>query len=819
MALNWDVGDAPSTPPRNDPPPSRRRAILATLGGIALLVVVGGALVSWQRQGRLATAERAVRAAAELEQQALAAKDPELLTAILPDGVSRLGQIRLVRDAQLPVPGVAIVGDRGMPEEVRFRASRPLSPLDRAEVDVRIVVSDSYATGHVLRRRQFAQATDGQWRLDVDGNPADRSGKPTPWVGTVLTTTVKAADEALGRDLHAALDADLAAFCAAVRAAGRLMAWNSCSFQLLSDGLPVKRDRRGNFMGAALNLPSPPGGLAPADEAGRNILRRAYLHELTARWLGRDRTPWIEILLDAWLAPETATTSSDGARRDWAELSANLHTFYPAEKTTSERERLVQNLRLLAADVLQVGGRNALLGLIFSWQPASAALWLSEGLADEQLERAVLARWEHAPAPMPGKRAVLAQCLGSEFGNGWPMLFLPGRREGMPLDQRACPANSTAEAAVWRPGTSQLAVQCTDPGGMDEPGPFVRILDLRSDGSLVPVAPDWLPDGEVQAATLAWSPDGRRLSATRTDGVFIVWHVDGKHPEMEISTIPNGSYFEHTDWAADSSRASLTVKEFDGSNGTFLNQPMTFLINPTDTQLGGKLNLTADAWSPSGARLAAHGPWQADMLPLALVDGKTGVETARAEVRLDEVLLAAQPFSLWGTLTPIGWSPDGRWVALLARGRSIPEGLAWLPTRAGSMPEGLVEGRVGSALIAWRPDDGATRTIKLPEVIHSAAWTPEGNRILVARQPLDETAAEPVVAWSWSPESGVLSESAVPPVRWSPDGRWGVSTVGGQLALWPAGADRPSWSSAISDCHDASWQALPPQVPTESSAR
>lgn len=805
MSLNWDVGDAPSPPPGTDPPPPRRRAILAAVGGVALLVLAGAALLSWQRRERLATAERAVLAAAELEQQALAANDPDLLTAILPERISRLGQVRLVRDAQLPVPGITIVGGRGKPEDVRFRASRPWSVLDRAEVDVRTVVSDSYASGALVRRRHFAQADDHQWRLDLDGNPADRSGKPAPWVGQVLTTTVSAADEALAKDLHTTLDTELTAFCDAARAAGRLMAWNSCSFQLLSDGQPIKLDRLGNRHGVALYLPAPPGSLTAADVAGRALLRRAYLREMIAQWLGRDRALVSETLLDAWLAPEPAPSEPADVRRDWAQLSADLQSNPPAQ-TQGGHRRLVRGLRLLAADVTQVGGRRSLLGLLLAWPPPSPALWLSEGLADEQLERAVLARWDHAPAPMPGNRALLARCMGSEFGAGRPMLFLPSRYEGRLLDRQACPANTTAEAAVWRPGTSQLAVQCSNPGLMGLLPPVIRLLEVRGDGSLVAVAPDWPADRLLLPATLSWSPDGQRLSAIDGDGVFQVWRpdADGGASISRAETIPNGSYFDHAEWSVDGSRASLTVKEFDGSNGTFLNHPLTFLLDPTDGRSVARLNLSADAWSPSGTRLAAHGPWQDDMLPLALVDGKTGAETDRAEVRLDEVLLAAQPFSLWGSLTPIGWSPDGRWVALLARGRSIPEEFVEQVARAQSRPEGLVDGQPGAALIAWRPDDGATRTAKLPERIDSAAWAPDGTRILAAHQPLGEE-----TALSWSPETGAIEESALPPAVWSPDGQWGVSTVGGILALWPAGADRPSWSSKISGCSGASWQALP----------
>ncbi len=343
MTLDWDFEDSPSPPPHPAPHRPRRRTVLAALSGLALLTVAGIALVSLQRRARLAEAERAVLAMAELEQQALAADDWERYAVILPPGISRERRIRLAQAARLQLPGVTVVGNRGRPETVRFRASRAGLVLDQAEVDVATVISDAYGTAQVLRRQQFAQAENGQWQLQPKGDLKHPIAEPEPWVGIVLTTTVKAEDAALGMVLHDSLDADLAAFCAAAQAAGRLMAWNTCTFQLLSDGLPVKLDRRGIQTGVAVHLPSPPGGLVPSDDAGRTLLRRAYLREMIARWQGRDRSLVIETLLAVWLAPNAAALAADGVPRDWDQLERDLQFDALATEHGAEARHLADS--------------------------------------------------------------------------------------------------------------------------------------------------------------------------------------------------------------------------------------------------------------------------------------------------------------------------------------------------------------------------------------------------------------------------------------------------------------------------------------------
>src|SRR5262245_38519601 len=146
MSLHWDLAE-PAAPPR--PPPGtsrrfRRRTVAAALGLALVVVLTLAALESWQRQARRSAAEHEVLGAAELEQQALATNDVELLSPIVPPGVNQLGRIHLVQDAQAIAPGVATVGGRGQPGAVRLYASQPGGALDRAEVDVRTVISDHF---------------------------------------------------------------------------------------------------------------------------------------------------------------------------------------------------------------------------------------------------------------------------------------------------------------------------------------------------------------------------------------------------------------------------------------------------------------------------------------------------------------------------------------------------------------------------------------------------------------------------------------------------------------------------------------------------
>jgi hypothetical protein len=547
MSFNWDIGDAPPSPSHADLRRHRRRVRLAALGGIALLIVAGTALVSWQRRERLAAAERAVRAAADLEQRALAARDPVLFSAIMPERSSPPEQSRLVRDAQLQVPGVNIVGDRGSPAAVRFRSSRPGAALDRAEVEVRTVISDAYATGEVVRRRQFAQAADGNWKLLQDDDLAAPAGRPTSRVGTVLTTTVQAGDEALAKELHAALDTDLAAFCAAARAAGRERTPNSCAFQLLSAGLPVQLNRSGGVTGVWLFLPSPPGSLVAMDEASRALLHRAYLREMIARWEGRGVA---YPLLDAWLAPEPAQAD---ASRDWADLDTDLQSYELARLTGNGRGPMAKSVRLLAADVAQLGGRHALLRMMFAWTSASPALLVSEGLADEKLEQAVLARWEHAPSPMPADRALLIRCTTPDDRGDF--LLLPGRTAPVDVGRLVCLPGWTASNSVWRPYTGSFVVTCTL-AGLEAVEERLRLFDVPPDGR--PTLVDELAldqNGDivqVQAGSVAWSDDGQELSWHTEGAARRTWRPRGGHPPENANRSPTTPEQASTDGSATS---------------------------------------------------------------------------------------------------------------------------------------------------------------------------------------------------------------------------------------------------------------------------
>ncbi len=284
--------------------------------------------------------------------------------------------------------------------------------LDQAEVDVATVISDAYGTAQVLRRQQFAQAENGQWQLQPKGDLKHPIAEPEPWVGIVLTTTVKAEDAALGMVLHDSLDADLAAFCAAAQAAGRLMAWNTCTFQLLSDGLPVKLDRRGIQTGWPCTCRRHRAASCRRTMRAAPCSAAPTFGKMIARWQGRDRSLVIETLLAVWLAPNAAALAADGVPRDWDQLERDLQfdalaTEHGAEARRTARQRLVAQLQRLAVDVMDAGGRNAVLGLFLNLPSASPAIWLTTGLHNLALDRAVLARWDHAPPPMPADRALL----------------------------------------------------------------------------------------------------------------------------------------------------------------------------------------------------------------------------------------------------------------------------------------------------------------------------------------------------------------------------------------------------------------------------
>jgi tricorn protease len=184
---------------------------------------------------------------------------------------------------------------------------------------------------------------------------------------------------------------------------------------------------------------------------------------------------------------------------------------------------------------------------------------------------------------------------------------------------------------------------------------------------------------------LALSPDGKKVAFVVHGEVFAAAAKDGGRAARVTATVGAESQVA---WAPDSRRL-VYVSDRDGTNHLYL----------YDFATGAETRLTAGPraddtprFSPDGKLLA----FQRDRSELRALDLATKQETLLAGLRLQSPPL--------GQERPFVFSPDGRWIALLATGDRMFRNVLLVPVAGGGpRPVSFLANSAGDT-VSWSPD-------------------------------------------------------------------------------------------------------------------
>ncbi|MDT8307422.1 MAG: hypothetical protein RRC07_15935 [Anaerolineae bacterium] len=315
--FEWQVADemAPAPPYFDEEPegalgrPGRGRWLV-----LLAAVVVLGAAVGWlyrEARERTAAAREAtvaeVLASHRLLLQATDARDRELATNLL-SGRDRAWaaqqRARVEGGTLLAEPGLGLIaaGEAAVVET--------LSPaLDEAAVVMTQTVrlGDEAESGHLVRTWLYRRG-EGGWLYAPPREPADYWGRQEQLELVHLAVQYPARDEALAARLSQAMDEALLRACATVTCREDFEMVVVLATQPTSLEMPSLE--RLVYEEGPLTLPAPSWIGVPVDEAGFELLARAYTRPVLLAALGRelwgwqccDHAPLFQALLDAQLA-------------------------------------------------------------------------------------------------------------------------------------------------------------------------------------------------------------------------------------------------------------------------------------------------------------------------------------------------------------------------------------------------------------------------------------------------------------------------------------------------------------------------------------
>ncbi len=580
-------------------------------------------------------------------------------------------------------------------------------------------------------------------------------------------------------------------------------------------------------------------------------------------------------LLDAWIVLATGealrpVSSSISAAPPPSHLRSSLHGLWHGDPTRSARlnsggdaddDHYRRLTKSLVVHLASEGGVSTLARLIGGLPgETDARAWLETGFGADASE--IEAGWSPRYEPFPADRAVLLSCRWGPDGQ----VMLQPNRAPLSLDVEACGAQRIAGRATWSPDGRALAVPCAPPQPLGDGGP-----DLSS-GLGMAILP-WPPvAGVLGESSIRYGADRMWWSGASwtADGRWLLWteDIDGGDDEVsdlrllalpvervEASEAVEPVHVADIDrrstasmsWSADEElpRGEIAPNQ-DRSlprpaplGARVAQEPQVGRIIVTDLGPGGaEPQWPAEGhdpmWSPDGDWLASM---QVEDLRLELVvrDSETGRERARAEVDLREHLLALRaaigesrdPNSWRYVLRPRvgGWSPDGRWVGLVAG--------AHAQTSSGA--ESAI-----SVLLLLEPATGRAWEARLggddqradwADALH---WTDDGHAWLLSSRVVFSLLADDQVA-TGSPlhdpqtpvalrvsltdgqsvartTADVEAEGLPRRLRTnrSPDGRWEIrgDRRGGssRAHLIDAVTGETRWSLYSNFCYDTSWQ-------------
>ena len=392
-------------------------------------------------------------------------------------------------------------------------------------------------------------------------------------------------------------------------------------------------------------------------------------------------------------------------------------------------------LRAVAAVVLLVAGVGVASRLL-SGGPERP------GAAPREAAGGVRAAGSVAPAGSLPRR--LAYVTGGLDGGPGPALWIA---DGTGRSGAAPPGGRRAATFVWSPDGAHQAV-----------------VDLEGDLHVIPGGGSFL--GPVR--TVAFSPDGRVLAACVGPRSGRIVLLDVRHAAAPIQPSLRGC---DPSWSPD---------------GTYLAYRL-----PT-----GRVGLFSTL---SDARSTVAASWPAAWAPVSSIPGPLTVVTPRGIESVSpggeerRVLVSEQRLRaltrLRGvpTVTMLGWSPDGRWLAVaFGPGVGVSGGVAVVNAADGERSSSEMSG----------PRSSRTRPVSL-------SWSPQ-DLLLASFEARGVSSTTAVIG-----RTGTVADlDSLAEASWSPDGRWILGrTTGGWTAIDTGNftrrvrlASRESWTAATWCC-------------------
>ncbi|WP_272425602.1 nSTAND1 domain-containing NTPase [Polyangium jinanense] len=399
-----------------------------------------------------------------------------------------------------------------------------------------------------------------------------------------------------------------------------------------------------------------------------------------------------------------------------------------------------------------------------SWDK-TARVWNADGTGKPLRLEGHQARVYSAVFSPDGRRIVTASGdktarVWNADGTGKPLL-LEGHQERVysaafgPDGRRIVTASGDKTARVWN------ADDTSKPLRLEGHQDGVSSAVFGPDGtrivtaSLDKTARVWNADGtgkplrleghQDRVASAAWSPDGRRIVTASWDKTARVWNADGTgkplrlegHQDRVASAAfsPDGTRIVTASWDK-----TARVWNADGTG-----EPLRLE--------GHQDRVYSAAFSPDGTRIVTASAdktarvWNADGTgePLRLEGHQDGVSSAAFGPDGTRVVTASWDKTAWV------WNADGTGKPLRLEGHGAPVGTG---ARGGGAfsPDGaqIVTFSDDKTVRVWNADGtGEPAILRIPEFeAHSAAWSPDGTRIVTASHSGIDPATGKMKSWA-----------------------------------------------------------------------